>query len=428
VDCRSKDEFLGGHIASTETVHYPESDLPAFLKYAEDIVDNMEKTTIFVFHCEFSQYRGPLMHTRFYTWLREKEPREILESYVLESGYKNFFNTYPEFCEPRGYVEGPRLEGKAEGAFDKIERPMSEEAFEPEIPLTPPPPQTKQIFSSPELEMGTPPPRRWMTTPPKIHFTTRQNSLDLDGTENAPELSCFQIATNQCWDGDIVLRNKNESLRTFSVFREPSSCIGSFIQLFRPRDNSATADFLGFDENICIKVYNEFHLEKKALIMMEYTKNGLAQYVLLRDENFPIKMRLPIIYNVDTAMTDGYVLSEYIPKSFAPVQREWESCDAIENLSQTAMTALTDVKTWFTFSVEQSLTKRNGFLVLDLKPENLRLDKENRIVLCDFMEIELPLSEMMPHFRQCSRLLGGSNPVISKFLPSVDDFPFDIWK
>ena len=59
--------------------------------------------TVIIFHCEFSQKRGPSM----YQALRELDRRLhadlypllfFTEIYVLEGGYKLFYETYPNLC------------------------------------------------------------------------------------------------------------------------------------------------------------------------------------------------------------------------------------------------------------------------------------------------------------------------------------------
>ncbi|TNV71799.1 hypothetical protein FGO68_gene10591 [Halteria grandinella] len=64
--------------------------------------------TIVIFHCEFSQKRGPAM----YQALRELDRRLHLhcypqlfftEIYILEGGYKQFHESQPHHCEG-GYV------------------------------------------------------------------------------------------------------------------------------------------------------------------------------------------------------------------------------------------------------------------------------------------------------------------------------------
>jgi len=63
-----------------------------------------------VFHCEFSSERGPTLYRFLRTWDRqvhEDTYPELYypELYILDGGYKIFFQSYPELCEPQGYVQ-----------------------------------------------------------------------------------------------------------------------------------------------------------------------------------------------------------------------------------------------------------------------------------------------------------------------------------
>lgn len=101
IDCRYPYEFEGGHIKGAEN------------KYLhENVLSLLERPTtekeILVFHCEFSSERGPKM-LRF---LRSKD-RELNkenypalnfpEIYLLDGGYKSFFNEHPTLCDPISY-------------------------------------------------------------------------------------------------------------------------------------------------------------------------------------------------------------------------------------------------------------------------------------------------------------------------------------
>jgi M-phase inducer tyrosine phosphatase len=75
-----------------------------FFKNKEFIEELMIKNTIIVFHCEFSQHRGPKM----YRTLREIDRNLHMhhypqvyytEIYLLEGGFKEFHNNHPALCD-----------------------------------------------------------------------------------------------------------------------------------------------------------------------------------------------------------------------------------------------------------------------------------------------------------------------------------------
>ena len=75
-----------------------------FFKNKETIETLMSSKTIIIFHCEFSQHRGPKM----YRALRDLDRRLHIdfypqlfysEIYLLEGGFKEFYSQYPMLCE-----------------------------------------------------------------------------------------------------------------------------------------------------------------------------------------------------------------------------------------------------------------------------------------------------------------------------------------
>mmetsp|Transcript_152 Transcript_152/g.113 ORF Transcript_152/g.113 Transcript_152/m.113 type:complete len:97 (+) Transcript_152:230-520(+) len=89
------------------------SELEAlFFRDKSRIEQIMKDNKAIVFHCEFSQKRGPAM----YRTLRELDRNLHLsfypqvfytEIYLLEGGYQRFYNEFPHYCDG-GYV--PMLE------------------------------------------------------------------------------------------------------------------------------------------------------------------------------------------------------------------------------------------------------------------------------------------------------------------------------
>lgn len=109
IDCRYPYEFEGGHIKGALNIHDKPNMVDFFLKNPRQAPEN-DKRRLIIFHCEFSSKRGPSM-SRF---LRNKDrdvhlnyyPRLYYpELYLLEGGYKEFYEHKKEYCEPQGYRE-----------------------------------------------------------------------------------------------------------------------------------------------------------------------------------------------------------------------------------------------------------------------------------------------------------------------------------
>lgn len=116
VDCRYDYEYNGGHIQGAVNINRPEDLKDAFF---EEIYPN---ATI-VFHCEFSQNRGPDMAAIFRSFDRELNTDRYPELYypniyILDGGYRRFYAEYQEWCEG-GYVEMLDEEHKLNGDLVK---------------------------------------------------------------------------------------------------------------------------------------------------------------------------------------------------------------------------------------------------------------------------------------------------------------------
>ncbi|XP_056006847.1 M-phase inducer phosphatase-like [Ostrea edulis] len=107
VDCRYPYEYEGGHIRGAKHVYTKEAILDTFLATPLTTKDP-EKRNILIFHCEFSSERGPNLcrFLRKYDRDSNKDCYPHLhypELYLLEGGYKNFFEKQKNFCEPQTY-------------------------------------------------------------------------------------------------------------------------------------------------------------------------------------------------------------------------------------------------------------------------------------------------------------------------------------
>ncbi|KAL3863769.1 hypothetical protein ACJMK2_005504 [Sinanodonta woodiana] len=106
IDCRYPYEFEGGHIEGAVNL-YTKEMLQQFLHQAFYSRCNTEMR-ILIFHCEFSSERGPKMH-RFLreqdrTLNKDKYPHLCYpEVYLLDGGYKAFYENYKHYCEPMDY-------------------------------------------------------------------------------------------------------------------------------------------------------------------------------------------------------------------------------------------------------------------------------------------------------------------------------------
>ncbi|CAG7832716.1 unnamed protein product [Allacma fusca] len=112
IDCRYPYEYEGGHIKGAINIHTQKQLHQKYLqsKSAVCSADPPVGRHIIVFHCEFSSHRAPDL-CRF---LREADRHcnsnsfpslHYPELYVLYGGYKAFYESYKEFCEPQTYLE-----------------------------------------------------------------------------------------------------------------------------------------------------------------------------------------------------------------------------------------------------------------------------------------------------------------------------------
>lgn len=173
IDCRFQYEFDGGHIHVPphladwiQVLHIPPHEshkamdlfftgggarpLPA-MSIGQDRVCT-------IFHCEFSQRRGPEMHQK----VRSEDRRRVgsenwpqlyyPEMYVLDLGYKSFWESFPNMCQPQSYVteRDPRF------ADDCVR--FNKERQSSKHPKKKPPPRRglgggREFHSSPSLAM-----------------------------------------------------------------------------------------------------------------------------------------------------------------------------------------------------------------------------------------------------------------------------------
>jgi M-phase inducer tyrosine phosphatase len=90
VDCRGRDEYEGGHIRGAINATSEQDHEKIFREY-------YSSDTCFVFHCEFSQIRGPGGLHDFQDVCMSN--RAVLpRMYVLDRGYRGFYREHQDYC------------------------------------------------------------------------------------------------------------------------------------------------------------------------------------------------------------------------------------------------------------------------------------------------------------------------------------------
>ncbi|BFU18349.1 rodhanase family domain containing protein [Entamoeba histolytica HM-1:IMSS-B] len=116
-DCRYDYEYEGGHIYSA--VPCPSKNELETLFFIKKQVN-----VIIVFHCEYSQNRGPNQWLLFRQLDREKNKDQYPliwypDVFVLNGGYRYFYHLFPECCG--GYI---RMEDRPFDTSDKSKPPV----------------------------------------------------------------------------------------------------------------------------------------------------------------------------------------------------------------------------------------------------------------------------------------------------------------
>ncbi|XP_060068550.1 M-phase inducer phosphatase-like [Ylistrum balloti] len=104
IDCRYPYEYEGGHIKNAENLFTRD--------HIQDILRSRKceegERHILIFHCEFSSERGPKMSRFLRSQDREMNTcrypfLNFPEVYLLHDGYKSFYQSHKEFCQPMSY-------------------------------------------------------------------------------------------------------------------------------------------------------------------------------------------------------------------------------------------------------------------------------------------------------------------------------------
>lgn len=107
VDCRYDYEYNGGHIRNAINISKPELVVSKFL--SEHSTLHLRQRTVIVFHCEFSQKRGPAAYQALRSADRKQNEKHYPELcypdiYLLDGGYKAFYDSFKEYCDPCSYL------------------------------------------------------------------------------------------------------------------------------------------------------------------------------------------------------------------------------------------------------------------------------------------------------------------------------------
>ncbi|XP_044155707.1 M-phase inducer phosphatase 1-B-like [Bufo gargarizans] len=104
VDCRYPYEYAGGHIKGALNL-YKEDQISEYFFKSPSLPQGRR---LVIFHCEFSSERAPKLCRTLRNLDRKANQYPHLcypELYLLKGGYKEFYETYKQLCEPQGYIK-----------------------------------------------------------------------------------------------------------------------------------------------------------------------------------------------------------------------------------------------------------------------------------------------------------------------------------
>ncbi|XP_034632771.1 M-phase inducer phosphatase 3-like [Trachemys scripta elegans] len=145
VDCRYPYEYAGGHIKGALNL-YREEQLARWFLPDPLGTTPCPRSSVLIFHCEFSSERGPRLCRSLRRMDRDANRYPELwypELYVLRGGYKEFYQHFQDLCEPQGYVHMRHKDFRAElRNYQRRKQPWSlrrirKELFKPLCPGSP---------------------------------------------------------------------------------------------------------------------------------------------------------------------------------------------------------------------------------------------------------------------------------------------------
>ncbi len=142
-----------------------------------------------------------------------------------------------------------------------------------------------------------------------------------------------------------------------SNFKTSYFTYGSFFNVYKVETN----------EQILVKAYVQKLLVKRLPI---YAQNSLDQYQRIKDS-------LNVTRILNNSLVEGYFVVE---KARSQINYSlWDNECAIEEQSPEAKRLLDQLKVFFEYALKNNEP-------LDLKPENLMMDRDGKVILVDFME------------------------------------------
>jgi hypothetical protein len=155
IDARYPFEFRGGHVRGAINIVHPGP-------LEEILFANPQggSRTALVFHCEFSQCRGPQMYRHVRGLDRDLHgfahfPNlHYPEMFLIKDGYRAFSQAFPDLCEPSGYVPMTDLRFAEELRAEKLASRQAWAAKSSE----------RRARFSPRLDAPTPKPLKRVTS------------------------------------------------------------------------------------------------------------------------------------------------------------------------------------------------------------------------------------------------------------------------